>query len=253
MGTSAGALTGSLYAAGYSPREVLHLLCKSSPLEWLSRPDGHSVGVMSLRPVIDRLSELLPATFEELDIEFAVGVVQNNGLGRTGEYKIIDSGSLPEAVAASAAIPFLFNAVNIPGQEGRFMDGGKFDRVGLRGWRARRQRQEGRAPPALVHVIERSSKFSGDDDTNALLAVHKDVLFVNSPKSGRSLLSVGAYEKDFDSVVLRVERELRTTFPAFISGNAEILTGPVVSPRQSKLTESKADAGSLAETSRWEA
>jgi hypothetical protein len=39
---------------------------------------------MSLRPVIDRLSELLPATFEELDIEFAIGVVQNNGLGRTG-------------------------------------------------------------------------------------------------------------------------------------------------------------------------
>lgn len=71
--------------------------------------------------------------------------------------------------------------------------------------------------------------------------------------AGRSLLSVGAYEKDFDSVVLRVERELRTTFPAFISGHAEILTGPVVSPRQSKLTESKANAGSLEETSRWEA
>eukprot|EP00959_Pyramimonas_sp_CCMP1952_P287997 6022493-Pyramimonas_sp.AAC.1 len=62
----------------------------------------------------------------------------------------------------------------------------RYCRVGLRGWRARRQTQARapRPPPmALVHVIERSSRFSGDDDLNVLRAEHEDVLFVTSPKS----------------------------------------------------------------------
>ena len=42
--------------------------------------------------------------------EFAVGVVSKDG-----QYRLIDSGALPEAVAASAAIPFVFEPVNIPG------------------------------------------------------------------------------------------------------------------------------------------
>lgn len=42
--------------------------------------------------------------------EFAVGVVSKNG-----DYRLIDSGSLPEAVAASAAIPFVFEPVQVPG------------------------------------------------------------------------------------------------------------------------------------------
>lgn len=42
--------------------------------------------------------------------EFAVGVVSKNG-----EYRLIDSGALPEAVAASAAIPFVFEPLAVPG------------------------------------------------------------------------------------------------------------------------------------------
>lgn len=33
-----------------------------------------------------------------------------------GRYRLIDSGPLPEAVAASAAIPFVFEPLHIPGQ-----------------------------------------------------------------------------------------------------------------------------------------
>lgn len=40
-----------------------------------------------------------------------MGVVNSKG-----EYKLIDSGPLPEAVAASAAIPFIFAPVKIPGK-----------------------------------------------------------------------------------------------------------------------------------------
>ena len=34
---------------------------------------------------------------------------------KEGQYRLIDSGPLPEAVAASAAIPFVFAPVHVPG------------------------------------------------------------------------------------------------------------------------------------------
>lgn len=40
-----------------------------------------------------------------------MGVVDSEG-----QYRLVDSGPLPEAVAASAAIPYIFAPVNVPGQ-----------------------------------------------------------------------------------------------------------------------------------------
>ena len=68
-------------------------------------------GVLSLDPVVDRLRQLLPATFEELPVPLAVGFVD-----KTGKHTLVRSGPLPEAVAASAAIPMIFAAVDIPGE-----------------------------------------------------------------------------------------------------------------------------------------
>lgn len=68
-------------------------------------------GVLTLDPVVERLRQLLPATFEELPVPLAVGVVD-----QTGKHTLVRSGPLPEAVAASAAIPMIFAAVNIPGE-----------------------------------------------------------------------------------------------------------------------------------------
>ena len=130
------------------------------------------------------------------------------------------------SVAASAAIPVVFENVHVPGSHGHanpFMDGGVVDRVGLKSWRRKRRDQaaawrqssvptsssssmqqpssgdkgkeeeeEALLPPCLVHVIERSSTFSGDDDVEA--SGEPRVHVVRSPKSGVSLLSLG----DFD-------------------------------------------------------
>ena len=68
-------------------------------------------GVLSLDPTVERLRQLLPATFEELPIPLAVGVVD-----KTGKHTLVRSGPLPEAVAASAAIPMIFAAVDVPGK-----------------------------------------------------------------------------------------------------------------------------------------
>jgi predicted acylesterase/phospholipase RssA len=150
MGTSAGALAGSLWCAGYPPEEVSRVLSTDSerclpmgsngagmpqctgnesrharlpyrqvarelsrvPPVQLLRPcwQPWRGGFISLEAVVERLRQLLPPTFEELEREFAVGVVT-----RSGRHVLLDSGPLPEAVAASAAIPVIFAPVDVPG------------------------------------------------------------------------------------------------------------------------------------------
>lgn len=54
------------------------------------------------------------------------------------------------------------------GQEsGPFKDGGLIDRTGLSAWRKRRSLRGKGVPPALIHLIQRSSNFSGSDDVEA--------------------------------------------------------------------------------------
>ena len=53
---------------------------------------------------------------------------------------------------------------------GPYVDGGKVDRTALKAWRD--TRREGlpwgrQPPPALVHLVERSSQLSGADDVAA--------------------------------------------------------------------------------------
>lgn len=214
MGTSAGAFTGSLYCAGYSPKEVAQVLSEVPPIKLLrwSRFPPWRGGLLTYEAVIDRLREVLPPTFEDLQCEFAVGVVDANG-----RHCIIDSGPLPEAVAASAAIPVVFEHVYIPGQDGNpFKDGGCVDRIGLTAWRDRRRQQlglpargseEGKAaggrepPPCLVHVMGKSSPFSGYDD--AVGTGEKNILVVKSPKSGVNFFSLGDVEGAMAATMMR--------------------------------------------------
>lgn len=197
MGTSAGALAGSLYCAGYDPAQVAREVSLVPPYQLLQPCwTPWKGGVLSLNRVVRRLRDLLPATFEELEVEFAVGVA-----GRDGSYRVVDSGPLPEAVAASAAIPVIFSAVNVDGSL-PYVDGGVVDRVGLKGWRDRRRRQLGAAdsrvlglkqsPPAVVHLIGRSSPFSGADDV--LATGEQQVTVIRSPKSGVSFFDLGDFE-----------------------------------------------------------
>jgi len=211
MGTSAGALAGSLYCAGYTPRQVARELSRQPPIKLLRPSVDPWNGFFSLDGVVERLKDLLPPTFEDLRTEFAVGVVS----AVDGKHVLIDSGPLPEAVAASAAIPLLFQPVHLPGYSrlnllSPFKDGGCVDRVGLQSWRERRQKQaEGDSqlvPPALVHVIGRSSPFSGFDDVYS--RPEEGIFVLKSPQSGVSLMSLGDFEGQMDACQTRVQPTL---------------------------------------------
>lgn len=51
--------------------------------------------------------------FEELKRPLGVGLASTSG-----RHVLVDSGSLPAAVAASAAIPYVFAPVSVPGEGG---------------------------------------------------------------------------------------------------------------------------------------
>ena len=100
----------------------------------------------------------------------------------------------------------------VPG--GPFKDGGVIDRIGLSGWRTRRRQQRrGIAsavapPPAVVHLITRSSPFSGSDDVEG--TGERRVTVVRSPKSGVSLWSLGNVEGQYEAARVRGQLAARS-------------------------------------------
>ena len=186
MGTSSGAITGALLAAGKSPIEMQEIIEAKKPLDLLdlTMRDG---GLYSMNKLVDYLNLYLPETFEQLQHPFAVGVVD----AVTRRYRIIASGPLAPAIVASAAVPLLFVPMRIG--ERSYIDGGVVERVGIGRWRNYINSRAGRsrmhafvsssedrdsihrdgkstrpqsydATPAIVHMVKRSSQFSGAED-----------------------------------------------------------------------------------------
>jgi len=172
VGTSSGALAGALYCCGWTSERIHAELCARRPLSFMRPSAAPWRGLLSLEPAVQRMRALLPARFEDLERPFAVGVVHG------GEHVLLRSGPLPEAVAASCAIPYVFRPVVVQGRA--MSDGGAADRTGVEAWRSWRP---GRT--ALLHLVDRSSGPAHDERSLDGLAV------VRSPRSGASFLSLG--------------------------------------------------------------
>lgn len=171
-GTSSGALIGALWTAGLSTHEIETIITAQRPSKLLCPTPRLWRGAMSLKGLLTLLKEHLPPTFEQLRFPFAVGVCS-----RQGDYQLLSSGTLPEAVGASCAIPVVFEPVSV--DEVLYSDGGAKDRLGLAQWRSAFP-----GAPTLVHLVERTA---GAVDTS-LTGADGVVL---SPRSGASFLSLG--------------------------------------------------------------
>jgi len=95
-----------------------------------------------------------------------------------GRGLLLSEGLLPEAVAASCAVPYLFAPVAVDGV--RYADGGAVDRLGLGPWRQLRGERE-----KLVHLVERSA--------GAETVLPPDVAVVRTPRSGANFWSLGDF------------------------------------------------------------
>lgn len=123
-GTSAGAIVGSLYAAGFCPDEIADLVTHVSARDFFSRDpdDGPSLmGLSGLRRLLDHL--IGHKTFADLKIPFACTAVDI----KTDQEVILYQGSLIESIQASAAMPGIFPSRMIGDYE--LVDGGVLDPV----------------------------------------------------------------------------------------------------------------------------
>lgn len=124
VGSSMGAIVGALYAAGFSPKEMLQLV-KDDKLYKVTR-------LMTFRPTFLKsglsthtmlqllIRELIPHnSFDQLKKKLYICVVNLND----AEWEIIDSGNeLDKWVAASASIPGVFETIKT--DETYYVDGG---------------------------------------------------------------------------------------------------------------------------------
>jgi predicted acylesterase/phospholipase RssA len=149
VGTSSGSVVGALWASGMSSAAIVAQLEATRPWDFVALHVAPWRGLLRLDPMIAWLRTVLPSTFDGLARPFAVGVSVRRGA--TVEAHLLRAGPLPEAVAASCAIPGLF-ASPLDGPWGAWQDGGYADRLMAGPWRDWRGERAG-----LGHAVARSA------------------------------------------------------------------------------------------------
>ncbi|KAJ1391647.1 acyl transferase/acyl hydrolase/lysophospholipase, partial [Ochromonadaceae sp. CCMP2298] len=107
VGTSSGALAGSMLAAGYSGEAIGKELSRRRPIQLFSLGRRMHRGLFSLSGLQAHMSTLLPKDFKDLKYPLAVGTYATS----TGRFELVTDGDLCAAVAASCAIPYIFQPV----------------------------------------------------------------------------------------------------------------------------------------------
>jgi len=126
VGTSAGAVVGSLYAAGYNGFELQQLsmqMEESQVSDW-SMPNRGVLKGEALQDFVNRAVK--HRTLENMKKVFAVVATDLH----SGEMIVFRSGNTGMAVRASSAVPGLFQPVSINGHE--YVDGGLIAPVPVR-------------------------------------------------------------------------------------------------------------------------
>jgi NTE family protein len=117
-GTSAGAVAGALYAAGYPPDAMLEFFIRKNPFR-LSKVSISKPGIIDTDKVVADFEEYFPDdSFGALEKELRVVATE---LTR-GEAVVFDSGPLIRALLASASMPLMFTPMTIG--DGVYADGG---------------------------------------------------------------------------------------------------------------------------------
>ncbi len=169
-GTSSGALTLSLWAAGVPAAEILRRTTAGAPLAFCTPHLAVWRGLFRLDGMVVELDRWLPADFSALRFPLFVGVVDGPS------HALLSDGPLVPAVAASCAVPWLFAPIARGGRD--LQDGAARDRFGLDAFRAARGPR-----PTLIHAIERTGGRDGEPDLSGATVVR-------SPRSGASLLRI---------------------------------------------------------------
>lgn len=119
-GSSAGALVGVLYAAGYAPPEILEFF-KITPIFKYTWLNPLKAGIFDSAKYEAIFEQLVPENFELLEIPLFVTSVNIE----KGTVVYFNQGSLIKPILASCAVPAVFTPVTI--NDELFSDGGVMD------------------------------------------------------------------------------------------------------------------------------
>jgi NTE family protein len=116
-GVSAGAVAGSLYAAGYHPDKILEIFIASKFYRFM-RLSMSFTGLLKMERIEKLYEVYLPATFEELKIPVIVSATDL----QAGKTAFFNKGSLLKPLIATCCIPGMFEPMRIDGR--MYVDGG---------------------------------------------------------------------------------------------------------------------------------
>ena len=121
IGTSAGSIVGALYSSNPDPQWLAHILIEADRSDIIQfNPLDINLGVISGYTLQRYLLKNLRRGIYFRDLKIPFGLMTTDFV--TGRAHFINSGVLPPAVNASAAIPGFFRVVNLYGY--KFVDGG---------------------------------------------------------------------------------------------------------------------------------
>ncbi len=179
VGTSSGALVGALWAAGHKASWIVEQVENIRPMDFMRFSPWRGRGLFSLEPLISFLRQHVPENIEDLPLPFAAGVCTE------GDYSLRTEGPLAETVAASCAIPWLFQRVHLSNVA--YYDGGVVDRIGYDAWRLWRRPDLSLTdcPSGIIHWVESSRR--GHD----VVGAYNGCNVVTTPASGASFFNLG--------------------------------------------------------------
>lgn len=117
VGTSAGSIAGSFYAAGIDPEDAFNIFMKTKLLKFV-RPALGSLGLINIERTGDIFKEYLPAHIEDLKIPMSICTTNFS----QGMVEYFTKGPLVRAIHASCCIPGVFKPIMIHGE--MHVDGG---------------------------------------------------------------------------------------------------------------------------------
>ncbi len=126
-GTSAGAITGSLYSYGYKPDEIANIISSTSLARSLKFA-WKWTGLLSLDGLRELFIKYIPEnSFDALKIPLTIAATDI----RKGKIEYFSTGELIQPILASSCVPAVFNPIEIAG--GLYVDGGVLDNLPVKG------------------------------------------------------------------------------------------------------------------------
>ena len=125
-GTSAGAITGAMFASGHSAEESMALFKEKKLLDF-ARPAVSRTGLMNMNGLEKHLADFIKAKrMEELRIPLVI-TATNLNLGIPTHFR---EGEIIPRIIASCCVPIVFSPITIDGYQ--YVDGGVFMNLPVR-------------------------------------------------------------------------------------------------------------------------